>query len=133
VSAPFRVLVTGSRDWPTPDVVWSALNDTRLEAFAEGQPLVVVHGACPRGADQHAAAWAAVARQITAGVVEEPHPADWRPGGTLDRSAGFRRNAHMVQLGADLCLAFIRDSSRGASHTARLADTAGIPVRRWTA
>ena len=133
MTAPFRVLVTGSRDWPTPDVVWSALNDTRLEALAAGRPLVVVHGACPRGADQHAAAWAAIARQFTAGVVEEQHPADWRPGGILDRSAGFRRNAHMVQLGADVCLAFIHRESRGASHTARLAEQAGIAVRGWTA
>lgn len=130
---PYRALVTGSRSWPAPDVVWSALNDAQREALTEGRPMVVVHGACPRGADAHAAEWAAVARQFTTAVVEESHPADWRPGGTLDRAAGFRRNAAMVQLGADVVLAFIKDGSRGASHTARLAEQAGIPVRRWTA
>lgn len=130
---PYRVLVTGSRSWPVPDVVWSALNDAQHEALIAGRPLVVVHGACPRGADAQAADWAAVARQFTTTVAEEAHPADWRPGGTLDRAAGFRRNAAMVQLGADICLAFIHNGSRGASHTAGLAEAAGIPVRQWTA
>ena len=130
---PFRVLVTGSRDWPTPGTVWAALSDVQAELPPDGRPMIVVHGACPRGADAHAADWAVVAGQFTTAVVEEQHPADWRPGGVLDRAAGFRRNAAMVELGADLCLAFIKDGSRGASHTARIADAAGIPVRRWTA
>lgn len=133
MTVPFRVLVTGSRSWPALGTVWSVLNDTQHEALIAGRPLVVVHGACPRGADAHAAGWAAVAGQFTTAVTEEAHPADWRPGGTFDRAAGFRRNAAMVQLGADVVIAFIKDGSRGASHTARLAEAAGIPVRRWTA
>jgi hypothetical protein len=39
----------------------------------------------------------------------------------------------MVNLGADLVLAFIRNGSRGASHTADLAEQAGIETRRFTA
>lgn len=127
---PYRVLVTGSRDWLTPDVVWAALNDCVHQALLAGRRLVVVHGDCPRGADAHAALWAAVAGQFTDRVTEERHPADWRQQG---KAAGYRRNAEMVQLGADVCLAFIRDGSRGASHTARLAEAAGITVRRWEA
>ncbi|MFF6903452.1 DUF2493 domain-containing protein [Streptomyces hydrogenans] len=125
---PYRVLVTGSRDWDDKDQVYAALST----AVFQNVPAIVVHGACPTGADTQAAWWVRMHGR-TLGVTTEPHPANWRPNGQLDRSAGFRRNAEMVAAGADICLAFIRNSSRGASHTARLAEQAGIPTRRWTA
>lgn len=126
----YRVLVTGSRDWSKPLTVRDELN--RARASAGG--LTVVHGACPRGADAIASAWAVALKR--AGVVEEQHPADWSKG----RGAGFVRNAHMVKLGADLTLAFVGlcsmprcphrglHGSHGATHAALLADEADIPV-----
>jgi hypothetical protein len=113
-----RILLTGSRDWDDEAGVRAALTDAT--AGAPG-PHVVVHGACPTGGD-------AIADRIAAdlGLTIERHPAQWRRYG---RSAGYRRNVEMVAAGADVCLAFIRDSSPGASMTARLAVEARIPVR----
>ncbi|QBJ94464.1 DUF2493 domain-containing protein (plasmid) [Streptomyces seoulensis] len=124
---PYRVLVTGSRTWTDVGAVQRALARA-AEGVPAGRELVVVHGDCPRGADAMADLWA---RQC--GATIERHAADWRPNGVFDRAAGPRRNARMVSLGADLCLAFIRDGSRGATHCADLAEKAGIPVRRYTA
>ena len=117
-SPPRRVLVTGSRAWSDEAVIADTLSEQRRDGTA-----VLVSGACPRGAD-------AIAERLWAGWggPVERHPADWASGW----DAGMRRNAAMVASGADVCLAFIRDRSPGASHTARLAERAGIPVRRYT-
>jgi len=116
-----RVLVTGSRDWLDIDLIRA-----ELEKLATPDSFItVVHGACPTGADAIADLWA----QQRA-FINERHPADWK---THRKAAGFKRNAEMVALGADLCLAFIRNHSKGATHTADLAEKAGIPVRRFLA
>lgn len=126
MSAPYRILVTGSRDWPHLRTVYGALDIAATEAMANGHDrIVVVHGACRTGADVHAHMWA-----TKCGATQEPHPADWKTNG---KAAGPLRNARMVGAGADLCLAFIKGGSRGASHTAGLAEAAGITTRRWTA
>ncbi len=126
VDKPYRVLVTGSRDWVDQTTIWGALDD----ALREHHDVTVVHGACPSGADAIARDWTRHAyRASELGVMrEEEHPADWRQFG---KQAGFRRNAEMVALGADLCLAFIKNGSRGATHTADLAEKAGITVKRY--
>lgn len=82
--------------------------------------VLLIHGACPRGADALADQFA---REI--GMNVRRHPADWDTHG---KRAGFLRNAEMVRGGADLCFAFIRHGSAGASMTAGLARKAGIPT-----
>ena len=111
---PFRILVTGSRTWDDAGVIAGAL----AGYYREGA--VLVSGACPHGADALAEEyWGLLGGKV------ERHPADWERFG---KRAGFRRNAEMVNAGADLCVAFIRDGSPGASHCAGLAIAAGIPV-----
>ncbi|MGH3923319.1 MAG: SLOG family protein [Pseudonocardiaceae bacterium] len=113
-----RVLITGSRTWTNTATIREAL----LAVWGDGAT-VLISGACPRGADRIAEMfWTRWGGRI------ERHPADWTRHG---RSAGMRRNAVMVAAGADVCLAFIRDDSPGASHTARLAEHAGIPTHRY--
>jgi YspA, cpYpsA-related SLOG family len=115
---PFRLLVTGSRTWHDAQAVEQALA-VILDRHPEG--VLLVHGACPRGADAIAAAYAA----RTPGYRTEEHPADWRRYG---RAAGYRRNAEMIALGADGCAAFIRGGSPGSTDAVRQARAAGIPV-----
>lgn len=115
-----RVLVTGSRAWVDEAAVRTALTRAWRDA---GQPLTVVHGGCPAGADAIAAAW--VREHELCGITQEVHAADWRRVG---RWAGPARNAAMVAAGADLTLAFPLGESRGTRHTMQLARDAGIPV-----
>lgn len=116
-----RVLITGSRTWTDWHTIEVAI---REEALKELSDTVVVHGAAD-GADSLAGY---LAQRM--GLVVEVHPAEWKVYG---RSAGFVRNRHMVGLGADVCLAFIKDRSRGATMCARLAREAGIPVKEYLA
>lgn len=122
-----RILVTGSRTWTDRDSVWRVLDGM---LFAPGAvPIVVVHGAAA-GVDTLAEGWVEARALASWPVESEVHPAHWVVHG---RKAGILRNIHMVGLGADLCLAFIRDNSRGATHCATAAHMAGIETRieRW--
>lgn len=130
----FRLLVTGSRDWDDADRLAHAIDYTYgLLAPEETTSVVIVHGAA-RGADTLAAQYVTDQRDAfeVDGILiwDEPHPADWQRHG---KRAGYLRNAEMVRLGADACVAFIKNGSKGATHTADLADREGIPTLRVTA
>lgn len=117
-----RLLVTGSRDWSDEKSVDTALEDAWRDLSVGGKRLVtLVSGNCPTGAD-------AIAERIweAHGFPIERHPADWETHG---KAAGPLRNRQMVDLGADLCLAFPLPSSRGTQNCMSLARAAGIPVR----
>jgi hypothetical protein len=111
-----RILITGSRDWAN----WNLLNNT-LNEYANEHDIVIVHGDCPTGADAMAQRWASNQK-----VQVERYPANWKRYG---RSAGPIRNQEMVDLGADICIAFPLPQSRGTIHCMNAARKAGIPVR----
>ena len=118
-----RILITGSRTWDDWQTIGLALRQA-WDEVGQGSP-TLVSGACPSGADSIAESiWQAQ------GFPVELHPADWAQHG---KRAGFIRNAEMVSLGADICIAFIRDDSRGATMTAALAERAGIRTLRYRA
>lgn len=116
-----RVIVTGSRTWTDAAAVRVALTRTWQEL---GQPIVVVQGACPTGADAIAREWAA--EHAFADIECEDWPADWRRFG---RSAGPIRNADMVRAGrVARVLAFPLGLSRGTRDCMRTARAAGLDV-----
>ncbi|MGK5531560.1 hypothetical protein [Streptomyces sp. URMC 129] len=143
--APYRLLITGSRDWPTPATVHARCDAHLRIAHAAGRGLLVIHGMCMNrhgdliGADRHADEWARAARRAGLPVRVERHPAEQY--GAWPR-CGPDRNGVMVARGADACEAFISPCTRprcprpglhgshGASHCAGLAAQAGIPTLR---
>lgn len=111
-----RILVTGSREWDDP---WAIGH--YLKWFAYGhEDVTLVSGHCPTGADKYAEEYA---ESRDWGI--ERHPADWIAWG---KRAGFIRNQQMVDLGADICVAFRKGSfsSKGTTHCGQAAERAGI-------
>ena len=125
-----RILVTGSRDWTDRDLVGDVLEGYR-NAYV-GPDFIVVHGACPTGADLFADTWCGLNR-----VNVERHPAWWHRYGN---AAGPIRNQEMVDLGAFVTLAFAKvctkprcevptpHGSHGTLDCALAAQKARIPV-----
>lgn len=109
-----RILVTGSRDWT--DV--ATINAALLEHATRRD--VVVHGGAD-GADSIADQ----RHRLLPGASCETWEAQWAEFG---KAAGPRRNQAMVDSGVDLCLAFIRNDSRGATDCLMRASSAGVPV-----
>lgn len=116
-----RVLVTGSRDFMDKELMRKALSGLR-RAWPDAD-ILIMHGNAA-GADTFADL---VAREL--GYRTEAHPALW---GTHGKAAGPMRNQHMVDLGAELCLAFPVGKSVGTRDCMRRAAKAGIQVLNIT-
>jgi len=88
-----RYIVCGGRDYSDRSFVYLNLN----KMLEYDWNFVLVHGAC-RGADMLAAGWGEAA-----GVILEPHPANWNE---LGKAAGMIRNREMLETGVDGVVAF---------------------------
>lgn len=120
-----RVIVTGSRDWEgisAVDLLEETLDHLNGLAACAGEHLLLVHGDCPSGADHYADEWA---KGWPTMPEPERHPAKWEVFGN---GAGPLRNEHMANLGADLCVAFLRNNSRGTINMIGHARRVGIYV-----
>lgn len=117
-----RILVTGSRHWTDVKAVTDAIVEQVKNATDSA---VIVHGHCRTGADKIADDVGFLLRSLHQPVRVERHPADWKSHG---RAAGPIRNQEMVDLGADVCLAFPQPGSRGTKDCMTRAEKAGIKV-----
>lgn len=134
---PYRVVVAGSRRWPTlmpetwgrrwgsqpphhlaaagTSAVMASLGLAEASRPVDRGPLVLVHGACPTGLDRFVAgSWPAVC---------EAHPADW----SLGRRAGPLRNRSMVRRGLDRCEVFLFGQCPGTVDLLMWALSEGSP------
>lgn len=130
------VLVTGARDWPDDHIVWGVLS----EQVREHGPFVLVHGGLPVGVDALAHEWLSIEdpacdlpccdpeNMRLMQQLEESYPVDLRAEGFAGIAT---RNQRMVDRGADVCLAFIGQRSRGSIDSMTRADIAGIPVIQY--
>lgn len=121
-----RLLVCGGRDYADADTVARTLD----RVLRERGIAVLIHGAAG-GADTLAAEWAK-ARGVPVLAFKVK---DWRrPDGSIDKSAGPRRNQRMLDEGKPTaCVAFPPGPS-GTYDMIRRCEAAGVPVWRvgWT-
>lgn len=113
----FTALFTGSRDyqasWRVREAVTQVWREHDYDVF-------IRVGDCPTGVDNLVSSMCK-----TAGIPYKEYEARWTVYG---KKAGPIRNGDMVRDGADLCVAFPLDESRGTKDCTKQAYDAGIPV-----
>ena len=117
-----RLLVTGSRNYADKTAVYRGIKEAVWLLGGPADEITLVHGGA-RGADS-------LAGMIGAHMLMpiEVHPADWE---THRNAAGPIRNREMVAAGADLCIGFPLENSRGTWDCLHAAAKAGIPTMWW--
>lgn len=114
-----RILITGSRTWDDISYIRETFSALAGKYVEEGD-ITLVSGACPSGADRLGEI---VAEELGWNV--ELYPADWNKHG---KKAGFIRNSEMVETLPDHVVAFVRNGSKGASMTVRIAKKNQLPT-----
>src|SRR3990167_3166203 len=108
-----RVLISGSREYATSEIVVNRLNQLPKDG------LVIIHGSA-RGVDSIAQLWA-----LENNVTVLPYPADW---GKYGKAAGAIRNREMLKENPDLVIAFPCPDSKGTWDMIGAAEEAGFNV-----
>lgn len=116
-----KILITGSRDWGVKGVAPETdrlVLEKYLERYATPGS-VVLHGACPTGADQLAQEWC---------ELNDVEYTRFPPDPSQGKRGYYLRNQAMVDEKPDLVLAFLLGESRGTSMTVELARATGLRV-----
>lgn len=110
-----KVMVTGSRQWPRPQVIQERLQKLMDE---EGHCQIIVGDA--GGADTYCLIYGReIGHEVTV------YHADWARHG---RAAGVIRNSEMIRTTPDLVLAFWDGQSRGTKHAIEESKRRGLTV-----
>lgn len=120
---PFRIIVTGSRDWADFETIHRKLRFAILTALAGAADEVTIVQGGATGADEIARVYAAKLR-----LKCETFEANWDRHG---KAAGPIRNGEMLASGIDLVLAFpigTRSTSPGTWDCIEKAARVGIPI-----
>jgi hypothetical protein len=111
----YTAILTGSRKYPD----WCKVNTVMDQLYSDCKSSLFVRvGDCPTGLDNWVDIWC-----DNWLVDHKVYTANWHKHGL---AAGPIRNSEMV--GADICIAFPDDDSKGTKDCAFKANAAGIPV-----
>lgn len=125
---PLTILITGSRGWTEWERIETAILDAVESHFRNSTGRVVIADVASfvtirHGGAEGADSWAElVGRRY--GFKTDVHRPDY--DNLPSKIAPLRRNDKMVELGADVCLAFRLNASRGTTYTIDKAMAAGI-------
>lgn len=117
-----KLMVTGSRHWDDPFLLWSVLDVFTKYPLRRKEKVTLVHGGCLRGADFYANEWAE-----NMPVRIKVYPAQWNLWGN---AAGPIRNEEMIYENpdTDYVLAFPLGDSAGTRNCMDIASEKRLTV-----
>lgn len=115
----YTIIVTGSRDFHRS---WMISDTLSAISRAHDYDIFIRVGDCPTGVDKYTLSWCETALENDQFKVYE---AEWKK---YKWRAGPIRNHRMVDDGADLCIAWPLEESRGTKDCAEYAASKGIEV-----
>ncbi len=120
-----RVLIFGSRTWDDMESTFNRLRQLKKLADMLNEPLTLVEGCCPMGADLHAEAWVMAYHDPGGRNFIEHHPPLRPYSGALKQ-----RNVEMAQSRPDFAIGFFRGETPGSMHMLDQLLLRGVPVYR---